>query len=810
MALVQMRTPGGSYSMVDEKTVPVYEAEGWVLTSELPEFKTKDVTYYDESRKTVTSSKGVEKPVEEVIEKTYRLPSITSKKEKGDVNNSQATKSVDVDSVIDNATGKIRTLTTAEYNEWKKLPIEEKKLKIVELASKNIGFRNSHRKDMEELYRITDEDYKELQLQGKAQQFDVIDSGPLNSGVDTWWQLLGYDTINEVNRDLASGALNINDPEVRRAKDNAQEKRGMGGIEDTRVQKPFGPQEFSDIEGTVTVFKDGKAIEILESDLHLYELQDWTADESAVVSTNESDTDEPDTNESSNVLSEIIGSTQVVVYGPNGARTTANTAKRDGEEMSEYDRLIAGLIEGREGYAGATQTEELTSDYPGDYGGEDSSTPVNERESVVGIGNTNYDNKDYSSVGKVVGTVSEKETSNGLLEPPQGGIQLVDLLNAPDGAYLWNVDGDLYVAYEVPGARGEVYDGAPLFMAYTVPGNDLVGAGLISPEAPTPFISEILKEDFDSITIVQSGNTDQLTKEMDHPFASFAETLETEMAVAPWLGDPDAISLLAEAALEGRTVTDAEWQGTTWWKEHSETERDWLVTYNSDPATASRLMQDGQIAVANSLQAAGVSNAPSAIVDWMANKYISGQWSQTYTTEQVSLFADPYASGKRDEQLENYLSSTAISGVDRTSEREREVTELYNKWLGPSLGKLTDSERAEIAGQLRDDPDYEDALINSLKQSRLAAFSNYTNPELTYEDIARPWRNLTTSVWGQTADETQGWWQEMLKSNDYATAQTTLREKGLEQDITQVTQDATQALQQALGQGSVSQTGVNV
>ena len=408
-------------------------------------------------------------------------------------------------------------------------------------------------------------------------------------------------------------------------------------------------------------------------------------------------------------------------------------------------------------------------------------------------------------------TVTTSETgTNQIIEPPQGGIQLVDLLNAPDGAYLWSVDGDLYVAYEVPGARGEVYDGPPLFMAYTVPGNDLVGAGLISPEAPTPFISEILKEDFDSITIVQSGNTDQLTKEMDHPFASFAETLESEMAVAPWLGDPDAIALLAEAALEGREVRTSDWQQTKWWNDHTKAEKYWIITYNSDPATASRLMQDGQIAVANSLQAAGVSNAPSAIVDWMANKYISGQWSQTYTTEQVSLFADPYASGKRDEQLENYLSSTAISGVDRTSEREREVTELYNKWLGPSLGKLTDSERAEIAGQLRDDPDYEDALINSLKQSRLAAFSNYTNPELTYEDIARPWRNLTTSVWGQTADETQGWWQEMLKSNDYATAQTTLRERGLEQDITQVTQDATQALQQALGQGSVSQTGVNV
>ena len=270
------------------------------------------------------------------------------------------------------------------------------------------------------------------------------------------------------------------------------------------------------------------------------------------------------------------------------------------------------------------------------------------------------------------------------------------------------------------------------------------------------------------------------------------------------------ISLIAEAAVEGREVTDAEWQTTNWYKTHNETEREWLRTYYSDPSTAAQLTTDAQISVANSLQASGVSNAPEALINWVAGKFVSGEWSETYTGEQISLFADPYATGKRDESFENYLSSTALTGVDRTTEREREVRELYGKWLGPSLGKLTDNEVAEIAGRLRDDPEYQDQLVQSLKQSRLAAFSNYTNPELTYEDIARPWRNLTTSVWGQTADETQGWWQEMVKSNDFAKAQTTLREKGLEQDVTQVTQDATQALQQALGQGTVSQSGVNV
>ena len=396
----------------------------------------------------------------------------------------------------------------------------------------------------------------------------------------------------------------------------------------------------------------------------------------------------------------------------------------------------------------------------------------------------------------------------------QGGEQqegnagdIYDFLNIPEGAYLWDVDGTNYIVYEVPGSNGELYEGNPIFMAYEVQENDIVKAGIYSPEAPALTGAPVSKVFFDKIAIV-TGNTDQLSADIDNPFASFVETIGEQALVAPWIKDPEMISLIAEAAVEGRVVTDAEWQVTDWYQEHNETEREWLRTYYSDPSTAAQLTTDAQLAVANSLQASGVSNAPEALINWVAGRYVSGEWSDAYTTEQIALFADPYAQGKRDAQFENYLSSTAISGVDRTTAREREVEELFATWLGPTLGKLTDQEKAEMAGRLRDDPDYKDTLIGSLKQSRLAAFSNYTNPELTYDDIARPWRNLTTSVWGQTADETQGWWQEMVKSNDFATAQTTLREKGLENNITQVTQDATQALTQALGEGLATQ-GVN-
>ena len=79
---------------------------------------------------------------------------------------------------------------------------------------------------------------------------------------------------------------------------------------------------------------------------------------------------------------------QVIVIGPNGARTTANKTPMpddpigpDGKPESEYDRLLRGAVPGREGYkdadkinyddeyGGHTTGEAVTGDYKGDYGG---------------------------------------------------------------------------------------------------------------------------------------------------------------------------------------------------------------------------------------------------------------------------------------------------------------------------------------------------------------------------------------------------------------------------------------------------------
>ena len=287
--------------------------------------------------------------------------------------------------------------------------------------------------------------------------------------------------------------------------------------------------------------------------------------------------------------------------------------------------------------------------------------------------------------------------------------------------------------------------------------------------------------------------------------------------------DPDSIALLAEAALEGREVTEAEWFGTNWYDTHTESERAWLREYYKDPITAEQKANDYKIQVASALRAAGVSGgydtetnqelaAPDALSQWIANKWVTGSWSEAYTTEQLALFADPFRSGERDADFTQYINTAGLGGLNRSAEQEDRIKGLYTQWLGPVFGKLTDAEAAEKAGRLRNNPDYEQALVESLKTSRLALFPKYTNTELTYDDIVSPWRGLTRQTWGQEADETQGWWQDMVATNDYEAGQELLRTKGLEQDIGQVTVEATQALQQALGgaAGSVeTNLGVN-
>ena len=483
---------------------------------------------------------------------------------------------------------------------------------------------------------------------------------------------------------------------------------------------------------------------------------------------------------------------QIVVYGPNGARTTANNVlteldKARGFTKSEYERLLDGEIPGREGYKDADKNyqspELLTPDYPGDYGGEDASTPMEERESVVGVGNTNYDPKDYTTVDE-----------SGDVVITQDGVPVENLQTIPQGGEIVK-SGDMYfVLYPIPGSNVQINYSATeqdirglLPLTFDNQTFREVNSNYIASTVPFGNIAELYNPEY-----LQQGLT---------PWEGFIDYLDKEAELRPWLDDEEMVFLLAEATLEGRAVTEAEWKTTNWWRTHTQDERDWLLLSQGKPLDdlpqdAVSKVQDDKIQIRNLMQQAGIANPPENVVNWVSNKFTSGNWSSVYTQDQIGLIADPSKVGNLDEELQDFISGVDI---DSTTAGEDRVTQLYNRYLGPVFGNINDTLIAEEAGKLRNDVDYETELIKKLTAQKKSLFPMYEE-NVTYEEFAAPWQNFTNNEWGTQIDTTSDVFQEVLKLNDSTKVSKYLTQKGLEQGVDKVVNQALDAMK-VFGQG---------
>ena len=390
--------------------------------------------------------------------------------------------------------------------------------------------------------------------------------------------------------------------------------------------------------------------------------------------------------------------------------------------------------------------------------------------------------------------------------------------NVPQNSILIEAGGQLFLGYEVPGAYGQLYNGNPIFMLYEVLGNDVFEAGILT-EGASPQINVSLGslEDLNQYGIIVGG-TDELTDDVEHPFIRFTENFEAGKRVNPWLNDTEinplsgvtyqqeAIEFLAEQALEQWTpeTTQVRYEGSDWYRKSTTAQKTWLTTLLTQPQQANQDIQDKQIEVKIAMEANGIASPPDALVNWVAEKAVTGMWTQVYTDQQIALLADPYKPGTRDTGMVNFIEGVGVGTLDRLTVGEKTVRDLYRRYLGPSLGNASDTEIAEKAGQLRSDPDAEEQLKAYLEQQRLAMFGNYTNPTLTYNDIVQPYKNLVNQVWGQEVDETQHWFIKMVQDNDIEKAYTTLRQKGMEQGVERVQDQALNDLQRGIGQGQVA------
>ena len=509
---------------------------------------------------------------------------------------------------------------------------------------------------------------------------------------------------------------------------------------------------------------------------------------------------------------------QVIVIGPNGARTTANTEKRTGEDMSEYDRLMAGLIPGREGYkdadkinyddeyGGHTTGESVTGDYKGDYGGEDASTPENERESVVGAGNTGYDTKDYSTndEGEVVITNEDGSPYTGF-DYGRFAQEGESVARIPTGAEFWNVNGEYYIVYFIPGSGIPVYydssleDLKNLFGPVEFPE---VEASIKSPSSDQ--WSKAIRFG-DALELADPNIYDP----SQSPWVSFIDTVAKEAAIRPWLYNEEMVELLAEATLEGRTVSDAEWQSTEWWRGSTQKQRNWFLLSQSAsgefvkglPADAQARIEDDRIRIRNSMQQAGISNPSDELVNWVGEKFTTGDWTDIYTDDQIKVLADPSIDIALDTDLDNFITSGSID-YDTTREGESFVKNLAKEIMGPVFGgNLSDSQINKWSGMVRNDPDAEIQIRETMMNMMKGIFGENHQEGLTYEEIAAPWRGFSTNVWGGTVDETSNLFQDVLKANDVSVANQLLFDAGLQDGGSKkIQQDVLNSLVGSFGQ----------
>jgi hypothetical protein len=180
---------------------------------------------------------------------------------------------------------------------------------------------------------------------------------------------------------------------------------------------------------------------------------------------------------------------------------------------------------------------------------------------------------------------------------------------------------------------------------------------------------------------------------------------------------------------------------------------------------------------------------PDEVVDYMALQFSNGAWSEQYLDEQMTALFSGDAAVSLDAGLGALMEAGDITLDDPTLHTNM-VRDMYQEWLGPSFPP---SEKwiNNWSQRLRDDEDAGlEALTDGLRKQRKALFPQY-DENLTYDEIASPWRGFYTQQWGvSTPDETDPSFQRLIKLNDTEEGAKYMRKEGMKRGIEKVERDA--------------------
>ena len=629
---------------------------------------------------------------------------------------------------------------------------------------------------------VIDKPVEEADVEATQRPVKVFDSG-----ISKWWQFLGYDSLDEANKSIAMGELSM--AAVNRAKEEVKPEPA----------DPIPPEEKEIPEYPKTLFNDKGQVSTVNN-----ETEEYFAKRMGYIS-------EPKN------LSLSAGINFLRDYEEKKDFTVTDKEKIEietNQTKANLDNLLnTGEISQGEFNAFSKALNNLNNNAGTEL--KTGSGIENENKNVIQKKGKEEEKKNPGEDKTIVPPTVEETNVVGSV----GSNQATEFNNIPRGARVFDVEGDYYLGYLVPGGDGTLYTGS-IYLMYSVPGNDFVKAGLLTDASAFKGANSFLtKEELNQAGALVVGDTDELEGIEGNPFKGFVERVSNNLSIAPWLGTVDGLALAAETRLEGRDPDPGEYAELPWYNNTTEEQRAWYELsfgrgFDDLPLDAQQAYQDTRRVIKNELIGLGISGGfdpstgelrdlPQGLVDYIAKKRVTGQWSSSKTTEQLLLFADPFAAGERDEEFFSVIETGGYQ-IDRQTQYEDTVRQEALKWLGPVAGNFNAGWVANWASKIRSgEADAYEQLQTLLKQQRVALFDAYTNPELTYNDISQPWRNIVENAWGEVPDESETYFQDIVKNNNVTYANEVLTKVGLERGNDNVVNDALGGLEQAIGQGSV-------
>ena len=378
---------------------------------------------------------------------------------------------------------------------------------------------------------------------------------------------------------------------------------------------------------------------------------------------------------------------------------------------------------------------------------------------------------------------------------------------------IWEYNGEKNVVWQVPNTM--------IFMRYIASDEEL---DMLYSGRQRPNVVQATDEMWTSS--VYFGNVRELDEKVItsgmSPFFGFVDNFDKATIGRPWLKNDDQMfKLWVEGYVEDRDITTEEWSNTDWWNNSTKEERDWLVASKGRgigdadfPADAKRTLEQNRISYLNTMKAAGIANADkirdangNSLAEWFADKVTFGEFDDVKALEQIEALSDTTSGIQVDERISTWLSGKGE--VDQTRTGYAAARSLAQEWLGPVYGSLDEATLETYAGIIRnaENPDVgADLLREELKAQRKVLFSSDIYDEnLTYRQIAAPWKSYSFGFLGETIDETSQNWLNVLLTNDKTNADRELTAYGLNNNIEKVIDDMSDNIAASVG---VSETGV--